>query len=64
VVNLIVKLKLDNKYYDVQGEFEYEMIGLFTLENTFAKQINVLNIKYEIFAKSYNEKVLTKYKAK
>jgi len=63
-VDLIVKLKLDNKYYDVQGEFEHEMIGLFELENTFAKQVNLLNKEYEIFAKSYNEKVLTKYKAK
>ena len=63
-VDLILKLKLDNKYYDVQGEFEHEMIGLFEFENTFAKQVNVLNKEYEIFAKSYNEKVLTKYKAK
>ena len=63
-VDLIVKLKLDNKYYDVQGEFEHDMIGLFELENTFAKQVNILNKEYEIFAKSYNEKILTKYKAK
>ena len=72
-IGVIISIKANNEYYGVQKEFMFEVnrqpikLPITVQEGrtlNFDGQVNLLNKKYEDFAKSYNEEVLTKYKSK